>query len=390
MSTRLDPTLLPELKHYGAVNIEACFNCGNCTAVCPLTDDRHAFPRDVVRMAQLGMRQPLRASLDPWLCYYCGDCSETCPRGAEPAETMMSVRRWLTAQFDWTGLAAKFYSSKAWEIGSMAALGLLVVLVFALFHGPMLTDHVSLNTFAPAHIVHLADWVMAIGLLGFVAGNVLRMHQSVMGSVENARAPLSLYLIEAWHLVYHFFTQKRLAQCANEEKEPGRREEKRLNWISHLLMVTGYVTMLIMVVFFLPWFQTDRIYPITNPQRWLGYYATVVLLFGGGYAIWGRLKKRGQLHRFSHPSDWVFPVLLLIVTITGILQHSFRLMGYPMATYITYVVHLAFVAPMLILEVPFGKWSHLYYRPLAIYFDQVKARAIERQQLTDGAMAPAI
>jgi nitrate reductase gamma subunit len=272
----------------------------------------------------------------------------------------------------------------------MFAVGLLVVLLLALFHGPIVTDHVSLNTFAPAHSVDLADWVMAGGLLFFVAGNVIHMHQSVMQGKGGVRPPLSIYLREGWNLVYHFATQKRLAMCADDEKDSGRRREKRLNWLSHLLLVSGYVTMLVMVVFFLPWFQTDAVYPITNPQRLLGYYATAVLLFGTGYALCSRLKRRGQLHRFSHPSDWIFPMLLLVVTLTGILQHSFRLMDYPIATYVTYVVHLAFVAPMLILEVPFGKWSHLYYRPLAIYFDRVQARALEQKRLIGGAPAPAI
>ena len=34
MSTRVDPDLLTELKKYGDINVEACFNCGNCTAIC--------------------------------------------------------------------------------------------------------------------------------------------------------------------------------------------------------------------------------------------------------------------------------------------------------------------------------------------------------------------
>jgi ferredoxin len=375
MSVRVDPTLVPELKRYGAVGIETCFNCGNCTAVCPLTDDRHAFPRDVVRMAQLGLREELKGSLDPWLCYYCGDCSETCPRGAEPAETLMSVRRWLTAQFDWTGLATKFYTSKTWEIGSMLVVGLLVALAFAIYHGPVLTERVALNTFAPAHFMHMADWVMAVGLLIFVGGNVFRMHQSVMGRRDGPQPPLMLYLSEAWRFVYHFATQPRFATCGDDEEQPTLRRQKRLNWISHLLLVSGYVIMLVMVVFFLPWFQTDNLYPITHPQRWLGYYATVVLLFGGGYALWSRFKQSGQLHKFSHPSDWIFPVLLVLVAITGIMVHVFRYSGDAVQTYVIYTLHLALAAPMLILEVPFGKWSHLYYRPLAVYFDKVKERA---------------
>jgi hypothetical protein len=84
------------------------------------------------------------------------------------------------------------------------------------------------------------------------------------------------------------------------------------------------------------------------------------------------------MHKFSHASDWIFPFLILTVTLTGIFQHTFRYLGYPLATYYTYVVHLALAAPMLILEVPFGKWSHLYYRPLAIYFQKVKEKAAQQ------------
>ena len=37
----------------------------------------------------------------------------------------------------------------------------------------------------------------------------------------------------------------------------------------------------------------------------------------------------------------------------------------------TYVVHLAFVVPMLVLEVPFSKWAHMLYRPFAIYLHEL-------------------
>jgi hypothetical protein len=36
------------------------------------------------------------------------------------------------------------------------------------------------------------------------------------------------------------------------------------------------------------------------------------------------------------------------------------------------------VVPMLVLEVPFSKWSHLAYRPLAMYFSKVRAEALAR------------
>ena len=377
MDNRVDPSLLLELKEYGDVNVEACFNCGNCTAICPLASDETPFPRNNVRLLQMGMTERLRQSLDPWLCYYCGDCSETCPRGAEPAESQMALRRWLTAQYDWTGLAGKFYRSVKWEIGSILLVAVLIIAAFALFHGPIVTEQVELNTFAPVHIIHIGDWIMAGLLLFFLGSNALRMYVFVVRRDTSMQIPWSVYLTEAWNLPYQVATQKRWSSC--EDRRP---------WIDHLLLVSGYVLMLIIIVLFLPWFQTDSIYPIYHPQRWLGYYATIVLLYGAGRAIWGRIQKARQMHKFSHSSDWIFPILLFTVTLSGILVHSFRYLGLPLATYYTYVIHLSLLVPMLVLEVPFGKWSHLAYRPLAIYFQAVKQEALAREA-AKAELAPA-
>jgi len=35
MAVTVDQTLLPELQRYGAFDVAACFNCGNCTACAP-------------------------------------------------------------------------------------------------------------------------------------------------------------------------------------------------------------------------------------------------------------------------------------------------------------------------------------------------------------------
>lgn len=375
MSQRVDVGLLEEVKRYGDVNIEACFNCGNCTAICSLTDDGHPFPRNMIRLLQLGLKERILQSVDPWLCYYCGDCSETCPRKAEPAESQMAMRRWLTAHYDWTGLARKFYTSKAWEIGSIFLLSAFIVLMFALFHGPMVTERVELNTFAPVHLIEIGDWIMAAGLSFFLLSNIYRMHNLILRQGDKLKIPIGLYLSEALVLAYHALTQRRFGKCENKR-----------NWIDHLILVSGYVLMFTMIVVFLRWFQTDNIYPIIHPQRWLGYYAALAVIYGAGAALWRRIRRRDQMHRFSHLSDWIFPILLLLTAVSGILVHAFRYLGFPLATYYTYVAHLAILFPMLMLEVPFGKWSHLAYRPFAIYFNTIKEKAMARG--AEGEAAP--
>jgi heterodisulfide reductase subunit C/quinone-modifying oxidoreductase subunit QmoC len=51
-----------------------------------------------------------------------------------------------------------------------------------------------------------------------------------------------------------------------------------------------------------------------------------------------------------------------------------------MAANITYVAHLMGVVPMLVLEVPFSKWSHLAYRPLAMYLSEVRLDALRAKE----------
>ena len=90
----------------------------------------------------------------------------------------------------------------------------------------------------------------------------------------------------------------------------------------------------------------------------------------------GRTKKAEPLHKYSHLSDWGFPILLLLTAVTGILAHIFRYMGLPLTTYYTYWIHLAIAVALLVTQVPFGKWTHVVYRPLAIYLNGIQEKTL--------------
>ena len=133
--------------------------------------------------------------------------------------------------------------------------------------------------------------------------------------------------------------------------------------------------MFTLVIVFLPWFQVNN--TSIHWTSFLGYYATFVLLVSTAWILIDRMGKKTEMHQFSHFSDWLFPSLLFLTTLSGILLHIFRVVDLPMLTYVTYTVHMAILVPMLVVEVPFGKWSHLLYRPLAIYAAEVKSKASE-------------
>jgi ferredoxin len=366
-----------ELKEFGAAEVEKCFNCGNCTAICPLAEDDYPFPRGTIRNIQLGLKDRMVQSLDPWLCYYCGDCSETCPKEAEPGETMMAARRWLTAHYDWTGLSKKLYTSNAWSIGALIVGALIVILLALGLHGPLVTDQVELNTFADVHMMHTADLILA-GILGFfLLTNLYRMYRFSFPRGET-QPPLMIFITEAWQLVVHVLTQRRFSEC------DGRRR-----WVSHMVLVFGYGTMFVLIVVFLSWFQTDQVFPLFHPQRLIGYLAALAIIYGAGDSLVSRIQKGHQMHRYSHLSDWLFPILLIGLAVTGLLISWFRITGLPLATYYTYVVHLVVMMMLYITIGPMGKWSHLLYRPFAVYFQAVKEKARQHQEMVEKAPAAA-
>ena len=360
MKDGVDSKLYEEVAKFGARDMEICMQCGTCSASCPLSSGTNSFPRKIYRYLQLGLKDKLLKSPAPWLCYYCGDCNTDCPRGAEPAETMMATRRWLTAQYDWTGLARRFYLSEVWEIGALIAVALGVIVLFCLFHGPVITERVSVNSFAPVMWIEIGDLTMAAILSAFLLSNAFRMYRFIM---SDTKVPFWLYLTEAKAFVLNFLTQKRWRQCG----------EDRSRWLKHFILVSGYLTMMTLVIVFIRWFQVDD-------SSWhftsiFGYYATGVLLVITVEMFRSRLKKEASIHRYSEFSDWLFLILLFFTTLTGIMMHGLRMAGWPMGTYVMYVIHLAVAVPMLIVEVPFGKWSHLFYRPLAIFLATVREKA---------------
>jgi len=369
MAIRANPKLIDELEPYGAEDVVKCYHCGNCSAVCPFSKQPYVFPRKPMRFLQMGLEEKLKSELDPWLCYYCGQCSDQCPRDAEPGETMMSLRRWLTSRYDWTGISRLFYKSWRFEVGAVILVALLTVIGFLTFgfsQGNI--DHYDgPNAFLPSSSIHIFDWGLAVVLLALLLSNAARMWWFTTGRDKSLRVPLGAYVTKAYLLPVHFFTQKRYSQC--EHKSP---------WAIHLALVLSYVTMLVLIMFFLRDMASGP--AVDWRVHVFGYLATVGLVVSTVVFLRRRIRKSATQYKHSHESDWIFLILLLAVAVTGILQHILHRSDLGLEANMMYVTHLALVVPMLVLEVPFSKWSHLAYRPLAMYLADVRAVALERRE----------
>ncbi len=178
---------------------------------------------------------------------------------------MMSLRRWLTARYDFTGISRLFYRSWKAELGGILLLApadrdrLLLVrdqrcggngggnMNYYVTTGP---DHKAFlpsgnyggdgSFFGFGWNVHIFDWIMGGVLGGLLLINCARMWWFTTGSRKDLKIPLFTYIKHAFLLPWHFLTQKRYSEC--DRKSP---------WLIHLVLMLSYLTLLVLIMFFL-------------------------------------------------------------------------------------------------------------------------------------------
>ena len=93
-TTRLDPKLKFEIaKMPGGESIKYCFQCGKCTATCPVRRFEDAYkPTQIVRATLLGLREMVLSSDVIWLCAVCHSCTERCPQGVRLTDVIRAIR----------------------------------------------------------------------------------------------------------------------------------------------------------------------------------------------------------------------------------------------------------------------------------------------------------
>jgi hypothetical protein len=367
-----DPSLLNEIRRYGTFDSAACYQCGSCTLSCDLVSSSASFPRKSIRYALLGLRRSLLGSLEPWICHDCGDCSIVCPRHAEPRISMATLRRFLTAQYDWSGIASKLLQSKAWYLGSLIGVTVLtfvLILGYHLWYVAMPARDFVKTSMGLEHMFPIIFYYTLFVILVPMLLLLSRIHRVWLLTMKenHIRIPLSDYAAEAWMYVYEAASQPLMRKCPQK----GR-------WLGHWLLAAGTVLMLAIKTFGLRWFQTDNIYAFYNPQRWLGYLAAVFILYGVGDILLGRWRGREEIYKETKFHDLVFPVLAVIVVLTGLAAHIFRYTGIALGCHYAYALHIMAATPLLLVEMSFGKWSHMLYRPLALYFLAVKERVAQQ------------
>jgi heterodisulfide reductase subunit C len=76
----------------GHTTLLHCYQCGKCTAGCPLTFGMDYKPNQIIRLLQLGRMKQVLGSRAIWICAGCWTCTTRCPCSIDIAKVMDSLR----------------------------------------------------------------------------------------------------------------------------------------------------------------------------------------------------------------------------------------------------------------------------------------------------------
>jgi nitrate reductase gamma subunit/ferredoxin len=391
MAALVETNLLPELRRFGATDISACFNCGVCTATCPLSVDGASFPRRMSRYAQLGQREKLLSSPELWSCYGCSECTEKCPTEADPAAFMAAARRYAVASYDRTHIGYLLATSKWFAAVFVSALVAILAGFMYTAHGPADGSRLAFFEFVPEDTIHwMGVAVMAVMGVAAVVG-LFEMVRRVLrgpGSVPRKEA-IGRVVPAAWEsIAVESLGQKRFRDDCADAADPvyptdlgadpdARRPLVLRRWFLHFATMWGFLGLLgaTMLDYGLAFFNvvpTGTPQPIYYPVRLLGTLAGAALIYGTSVLISRRVRKADRASEHSTTSDWTFLLMLWLAGVTGFaLELGLYLPQPPAWGYPAFLLHVG-VAMALVLLVPFGKFAHVLYRPVALFAIRVR------------------
>jgi len=81
-----------DLKTKYDADVGKCYQCGKCSAGCPVAFAMDTPPHKVIQLAKLGLYDEMMECHSTWLCATCHTCSARCPREVHPSRIMEGLR----------------------------------------------------------------------------------------------------------------------------------------------------------------------------------------------------------------------------------------------------------------------------------------------------------
>ncbi|MCG0277012.1 MAG: 4Fe-4S dicluster domain-containing protein [Thermanaeromonas sp.] len=85
--------LLKRVERRSGVDVKNCYQCGKCSAGCPMAFAMDYVPRQIIRLLQLGFVDEALRSRTIWICAHCQTCYTRCPKEVDLPRLMEALRQ---------------------------------------------------------------------------------------------------------------------------------------------------------------------------------------------------------------------------------------------------------------------------------------------------------
>lgn len=383
MQVEPDLAFIRALIRTGGDTLKNCFQCGTCSATCPLAPADRPFPRKEMAWAVWGMKDRLLEDPDVWLCHHCNDCSTNCPRGARPGDVLGAVRQQAVIHYALPRFMARWVGSPRFIPILLAIPALLLwgairyrdeIGGFLGFQAP--TGQEIVYSFTPL----LPHWLLNsfFGLFGILA--LLAAAVGVArfaGALRNSEAwgedpePVKGWWASLGTVFRKILTHHNFTFCETDHRRS----------ISHFGVFFGFLALVVVTLWIItgpvnPFIRGDFIYPFsfTSPWKILANLGGVAILAGLLMMIWDRLYF-GHLAGTSSYFDWFLLWTLFLVVASGFATEILHYLRMGPHRHAAYFAHLVLVFGLLI-YLPYSKLAHLLYRTTAMVFAERYGRIV--------------